>query len=321
MIQPQARHRQKLFFLASLSLLCFLPLFPHMQGITPLLAPAALLTGTAYALTLGNPFHQTTKHLGKWLLQGSVVLLGFSMDIGKVAKEGGHGLAFSLVSISLVFALGWYVGRALKLNLKTTLLVSAGTAICGGSAIAAVSSVIDAPEEDVSIAVGTVFLLNAIALFLFPPLGHLIGLSPDRFGVWAGIAIHDIASVVGAGSAYGTQALDIATTVKLSRVLFLVPITLMFAYRFRGAKKRSQHPWFVGLFLLASITKSFVAPVAAQAPSIKLLATCGFALSLLLVGMGLTRTSLRAVGVRPLILGCVLWVFISVVSLVAVTAR
>jgi len=202
----------------------------------------------------------------------------------------------------------------------TSLLVSAGTAICGGSAIAAVSSVVEAPDEDVSVAVATVFLLNAVALLAFPAIGHALHLSQHQFGVWSGIAIHDVASVVGAGAAYGPESLDTATAVKLSRVLYLVPITLIAAYFHRkgGSAKKVQIPWFIGLFLIASALRSTLPGVAEFAPEIKRVATVGFALSLYLIGSGLTRKTLQAVGAKPLIQGVVLWVFISVAALILV---
>ncbi len=312
-----------LFFV--LCLLCAAPLFPLPAELASLVAPGALVCGTLLALTLGNPFPAKTKKFSKVLLQTAVVLLGFSMDIGKVAKAGQSGLIFSFVSIAAVFGLGWLFTRMLKIRPITGLLVSAGTAICGGSAIAAVSSVVDAAEEDVSVAVGTVFLLNAVGLLLFPPLGHLLGLSQHQFGMWAGIAIHDIASVVGAGTSYGPEALDVATAVKLSRVLYLVPITFIAAWLHHrsttaeeGQRKPMPVPWFVGLFLLASAARSFLPVVVDYTGDIKKVASAGFALSLFFIGSALSRKTLKAVGVRPLILGVLLWLFISVASLIVV---
>lgn len=290
----------------------------------------ALIAGAVLALTIGNPYQAKTKKFSKLLLQACVVLLGFSMDIGKVAKAGESGLLFSLASIAAVFGLGWLLRRSLKIRPVTGLLVSAGTAICGGSAIAAVSSVVDAREEEVSVAVGTIFLLNAVALLIFPMLGHMLGLSQHQFGVWSGIAIHDIASVVGAGTAYGKEALDVATAVKLSRVLYLIPITFIVAWAHHrqqaslsatqpdAPKTKMQIPWFVGLFLLASIVSSNVHAVAAYSGDVKKIAAAGFALCLFLIGTALSRKTLKTVGVRPLLLGGLLWVFVSVVSLAVV---
>ena len=305
---------------------CLLPLLPVGEGLRALVAPGALIGGALLALTLGNPFPAQTKRASRPLLQASVILLGFSVDLGTVARAGLDGLVFSLVSILAVFALGAGLRRLLGVRPVTALLVSAGTAICGGSAIAAVATVLDAPDEDVSVAAGTVFLLNAVALLLFPPLGHLLGLSQTQFGMWAGIAVHDIASVVGAGTAYGPRALDVATAVKLARVLYLVPIVLLLAFlgrrgsRETGGESRARPPlpWFVAGFLAASAARSLSPFVAAQAPLVKSVAGAGFALSLALIGLGLSRTALRAVGPRPLILGVALWLFISLAALAAV---
>ncbi|MHB8635894.1 MAG: YeiH family protein [Fimbriimonadaceae bacterium] len=294
--------------------------------LVPYAAPAALVFGAAAALIAGNPFAAHTKKLSRALLQASVVLLGFSMDLRAVLHAGASGLVYGIASISAVFALGFVLQRVLKVRPVTGLLVSTGTAICGGSAIAAVSTVIEAPAEDVSVAVGAVFLLNALALLVFPPIGHALALTQNQFGVWAGIAIHDIASVAGAGVAYGQQALDTATAVKLSRVLYLVPLTLIIAWAYRrphaedsdGKRRSIAMPWFVGLFLVASAVRSYVPVVDAHSAEIKLVAACGFALSLYVIGLGLSRATLRAVGVRPLVMGAVLWICISIGTLVFV---
>lgn len=315
-----------LFF--TLCALCLAPLFPIPTALLAWTAPAALIAGMVLALTIGHPYQAKTRKISKTLLQASVVLLGFSMEIGKVATAGRDGLIFSFISICLVFLLGWGLRSALNVRPVTGLLVSAGTAICGGSAIAAVSAVVDAREEDVSVAVGTVFLLNAIALVIFPVLGHALALSQHQFGVWSGIAIHDVASVVGAGTAYGSEALDTGAAVKLSRVLYLVPITLIAAYWHHrsnrteeGERKAMQIPWFVGLFLLASASRSLVPAIVPYAGDIKRLASAGFALCLFLIGAALTRATLKAVGVRPLVLGVALWAFISIAGLLAVRAK
>ena len=309
-----------------LGLVCLAPLFPLPSAVLALTAPIALVLGAAAALLFGNPFASETKKYSKVMLQASVVLLGFSMDINKVLQAGRSGLLFSLISIAAVYGLGFLLVRLLKVRPVTGLLVSTGTAICGGSAIAAISTVVDAPAEDVSVSVGAVFLLNAIALLVFPPLGHALQLTQNQFGIWAGIAIHDIASVAGAGVAYGPQALDTATAVKLSRVLYLIPLTLIIAWAHHRSshgkegveRKALQIPWFVGLFLVASTLRSFVPVVAHAAPTVKQVAACGFALSLFLIGLGLSRATLKAVGVRPLLMGTILWLFISIAALVAV---
>ena len=312
--------RKVAFFI--LCFLCLAPLASIPKGISVWVAPAALLVGVAFALSLGHPYQSQTKAITKRLLQGSVVLLGFSMDIGKVTEAGRSGLVFSFISIALVFSLGWVLQRALKIRPITGLLVSAGTAICGGSAIAAMSTVVDAREEDVSVSVGTVFLLNAVALLILPTMGHLLGLSQHQFGVWSGIAIHDIASVVGAGNSYGPEALAVGTAVKLSRVLYLVPVTFLAAFihqrRTQGERMGIQIPWFVFLFLLASLARNVVPSISPYTGDIKRIASAGFALCLFLIGTALTRSALRSVGVRPLILGILLWASISIASLIVV---
>ncbi len=303
----------KAIFLIGLAI-CLVPLVPPW---------AALLLGITFALTLGNPFPKASKQGSKILLQVCVVLLGFSMDLNSVIKAGSQGILFSLVSISGVFLLGWWLQRMLKLRPIAGLLVSTGTAICGGSAIAAMSSVANADQEDVSVAVGTVFILNAIALMVFPVLGHAFGLTEAQFGMWSGIAIHDVASVVGAGKAYGPIALDVGTAVKLSRVLYLIPITLIAAWWFKRTGTQSEgaedvakgaFPYFILGFIGASILRTYVPQIGEHAATIKLVASAGLAVALYLIGSGITRKTLRNVGFRPLILGVILWVFISVSS-------
>ena len=319
-IQKHSRHESKVFL--TLCFFCLAPLFRLPTVFQPWIAPTALIAGVGFALTCRHPFPTQAHRVSKWLLQASVVLLGFSIDISKVTEAGQSGLILSFVSISLVFGIGWVVQRLLKIRPITGLLVSAGTAICGGSAIAAVSSVVDAPEEDVSVAVGTVFLLNAVALLTFPVIGHLLNLSPRQFGTWSGIAIHDIASVVGAGSAYGPESLEIGTAVKLSRVLYLVPVTFIIALVYNrksnGQRGKVQVPWFVGLFLLASVGRSWLPWVQSYGGEIKLLAAAGFALCLFLIGTALSKGKLQAVGIRPLALGLILWIGISLGSLLVV---
>ncbi|HSI73897.1 MAG TPA: putative sulfate exporter family transporter [Fimbriimonas sp.] len=305
---------------------CLYPLLSPPESQIAFVPPAALIAGILLALTLGNPYPNESKKVSKTLLQAAVVLLGFSMDLQKILDAGLQGLAFALASITSVFVLGYGLQKVLKVRPLTALLVSTGTAICGGSAIAAMSSVTDAPQEDVSVAVGTVFLLNAVALVLFPPLGHAIGLSPDQFGIWAGIAIHDVSSVVGAATAYGGGSLETATAVKLSRVLYLVPIVLLTAFWLNRAPdaqgpttnvQRPPIPWFIFLFLLASLLRTAFPPIQTLAPSIKLVAVSGFSLSLFLIGAGITLKTLKNVGIRPLLLGVVLWAFMSVAALFA----
>lgn len=302
---------------------CAAAILPAVKPFLHLVAPGALIAGCALALTLGNPYPAESKKYSKTLLQTAVVLLGFGMDFGKVVQEGQRGLTFAVASIACVFLAGWGLQKLLGIRPLTSLLVSTGTAICGGSAIAAMSTVTDAPQEDVSVAVGTIFLLNAVALFVFPPIGHALHLTGDQFGVWAGIAIHDVSSVVGAATAYGSPgALETATAVKLSRVLYLIPITLIASW-YWNMKRQAEHPssakpqipWFIGLFLLASLVRSFVPGMAPVGDWAKAIATAGLACSLFLIGGGLSMKTLKAVGVRPLIQGVALWLLMTLATL------
>lgn len=299
------------------------PLVNPPDSVLALVAPGALIAGIVLALTIGNPYPSEAKKVSKTLLQAAVVLLGFSMNLQQILDAGAKGLLFALVSITCVYLLGWGLAKVLGVRPLTGLLVSTGTAICGGSAIAAMCSVTDAPQEDVSVSVGTVFLLNAVALIIFPPIGHALGMTGAQFGTWAGIAIHDVSSVVGAATSFGGGALVTATAVKLSRVLYLVPITLITAFvlhRGRTGETKAAKPaipWFIFLFLLASLIRTTLEPIQSFAPSIKLIAVAGFALSLFLIGTGITAKTLKTVGVRPLVQGVGLWLFISVAALFA----
>jgi uncharacterized integral membrane protein (TIGR00698 family) len=271
-------------------------------------------------------------------LQGCVVLLGFGMDLPVVLRAGASGAAFAAGTIAGTLLLGYWVGRWLCINARTSALISSGSAICGGSAIAAVGSVLAVTQGEIAVAMGTVFILNAVALYVFPPLGDLLQLSPEQFGTWAGVAIHDVSSVVGASSLYGQDALPIATAVKLSRALWIVPLVLGMSLAFadrrpRAAgnpgdfpsqatsvplRKKVQVPWFIGLFLLASVLRSFVPAVAEYSPQLREAATAGLTLTLFLVGAGLSRETLAAVGWRALAQGILLWLFIGGVSLLVI---
>lgn len=308
--------------------------------------PLALALGMGLALTMENPFPHSAKHVAKVLLQACVVGLGFDMNLAVVLQAGKSGMLFAAGSIAGTLALGYVAGKWLKISGKTSALISAGTAICGGSAIAAVGSVIGAAEGEMTVAMGTVFLLNAVALYVFPLLGHALHLSQTQFGTWAGVAIHDISSVVGAASRYGLPALQTATAVKLSRALWIVPVAACAALTFRRyslssaptkavgvtgatvgfdphqtpakAQGKIQVPWFIGLFLLASLARSFVPGAAPAAPSLSHLATVGLTLTLFLIGAGISRRTLQTVGWKPLAQGILLWLAVSAGSLVVI---
>ena len=286
--------------------------------------PVALALGLLLAFTIGNPFPQVTGKPTKLLLQGSVIFLGFGMNIEAVFKAGRDGILFTIVTIFGTLILGYLVGKFLKVNEKTSNLISSGTAICGGSAIAAVGPAIDAGTEEMSVSLGTVFVLNSIALILFPIIGHMLDLSQTQFGVWAAIAIHDTSSVVGAAQTYGPDALAIATTVKLARALWIAPVALMFAFLYRKSYKERKTkvamPWSIFLFLGATLIRTYApsAILPSIFDSLVNLAKAGMTVTLFLIGVSLSRKTLRAVGVRPLLQGILLWIVISVVSLFAV---
>jgi uncharacterized integral membrane protein (TIGR00698 family) len=282
--------------------------------------PIALALGLALALTVGHPFAQRNSKITKVLLQVSVVGLGFGMNLQKVLEAGRSGFFFTLATITGTLLLGYLAGRAMKIDRGTTHLISSGTAICGGSAIAAVAPVIEASDQQISVALATVFILNSIALFVFPPIGHTLHMTQAQFGIWSAIAIHDTSSVVGAATRYGAEALQIATTVKLTRALWIVPLTIGTALLFRKKGAKIAIPWFILWFLAAAAIRTYVPSGGDVWATIVMLAKIGLTVTLFLIGAGLSRKNIAAVGARPLILGVFLWVVISVVSLLAVRA-
>lgn len=280
--------------------------------------PIALALGLALALTLGSPF-KTAKQT-KYLLQASVVGLGFGMNLHKVFAAGRTGFLFTLATIAGTLLLGYLLGRAMNVGRGAAHLISSGTAICGGSAIAAVGPVIGASDEDMSVSLGTVFILNSIALFAFPAIGHALHLTQEQFGIWAAIAIHDTSSVVGAASAYGAEALQIATTVKLTRALWIVPLALGTAVAFRREKTKVALPWFILFFLVASLLRTYVPAPESVWSTLVSIARIGLTITLFLIGSSLSRDSLKRVGAKPLVLGVVLWIVISAAGLWSVLA-
>ena len=299
--------------------------------------PLALALGSVLALTVESPFSKTGHRISKGLLQACVVLLGFGMNLQAVLRAGAGGAVFAAGTITLTLLLGYAISKLLGIGPRTSGLISVGTAICGGSAIAAVGSVLNAEEGEMTVAMGVVFLLNGAALYLFPLIGHSLHLTNVQFGAWAGVAIHDVSSVVGAASQFGIDSLQTATAVKLSRALWIVPVTLSVAVymnqnlRSKSAKattdaiaaeqpqqRNIQIPWFIGLFLLASICRTFVPGVATAAPTLSQVAKAGLTLTLFLVGTGMSRSRLQAVGWKALAQGIVLWLVISSVSLLVI---
>lgn len=280
--------------------------------------PLALAAGLAFALTLGNPFSEISHRVAKILLQWSVVGLGFGMNLYAVWDAGKTGFGFTVATIFGALLVGFWLGRLLKVEAQTSLLVSVGTAICGGSAIAAVGAVLDADARAMSVSLCTVFVLNAIALLVFPPLGHLLGMDQQQFGLWAAIAIHDTSSVVGAAAKYGEQALTIATTVKLARALWIFPIALGLAAIMHRRAAKVKLPWFIFAFLAAAGIRTLWPHGEIAYDTIKQVAKLGLTLTLFLIGAGLSRDALKTVGLRPMLQGVLLWIVVSLSGLVAV---
>lgn len=275
-----------------------------------------LFTGLIFALTLGNPYHSESKKISKKLLQYSVIGLGFGMNLHASLQSGKDGMILTIFSVATIMLIGWILGRFLKLPKGTAYLISAGTAICGGSAIAAVSPLTKSEESDISVSLATIFVLNAIALFIFPPLGHWLGMDDHQFGTWAAMAIHDTSSVVGAGAAFSEEALQIATTVKLTRALWIIPLAFITTFIFNDKNAKINIPWFILFFVLAMIANTYLPIPAAITSSIVWLSKKALVLTLFLIGAGLSRQVIKSVGIRPMVLGLILWAFIGVFSLI-----
>jgi uncharacterized integral membrane protein (TIGR00698 family) len=279
--------------------------------------PVMLFIGLAYALICGQGYPSINKKVSKTLLQYSVVGLGFGMNLHESLASGKEGMLFTIVSVIGTLAIGMLIGRKLlKVDKETSYLISSGTAICGGSAIAAVGPVIKAKPENMSVALAVVFVLNAIALFIFPSIGHWLGLSQQEFGTWAAIAIHDTSSVVGAGAAYGEEALKVATTIKLTRALWIIPLALATSFIFKSQDRKITIPWFILFFIIAILLNTFVLD---SIPAVGIVIS-GFArrcltLTMFFIGASLSTDVLRSVGVKPLIQGILLWIVISIGTL------
>ena len=279
--------------------------------------PMALLFGILTAWFIGHPYLHLNHKITHFLLQASVVGLGFGMDAGNAFKAGQEGIMFTVASILATLIMGYLLCRLFAIDKKTAYLVTVGTAICGGSAIAAIAPVIRAKEKQVSVALGVVFMLNALALFVFPLIGHALGMSQEAFGLWSAVAIHDTSSVVGAAGRYGAMALETATTVKLARALWIIPLALISSMAFgkKGRKSKIKIPYFIGLFILGMLLHTYVPAVRHVSPYITSIASSGLTLTLFLIGCGLTRKVIGTVGGKLLLLGLVLWIFTAVLSL------
>ena len=294
--------------------------------------PVALVGGIAFGFTVEHPFRAESSALARLLLQVSVVALGFGMNLRQVIHAGGSGFLYTAIGISLAMALGLLLGALLKIGGKASFLITAGTAICGGSAIAAIAPITAANEEEISVSMGTVFLLNSVALLIFPPIGAALHLSQNQFGLWAALAIHDTSSVVGAAAKYGDQALAIGTTVKLARALWIVPVALLtaaFMARLanRDARGEAKHrparipvrvPWFILYFCLAAAATTYIPRFAAEYGKLHSLGKAGLVATLFLIGTSLSKQTLRQVGVKPLIQGVTLWIVVASLSLFAI---
>lgn len=300
--------KRKIIFLTA-ALFCLLPFMS---------APLALLLGLILAQLIRHPYPELNHKATNFLLKVSVVGLGFGMNVFAAMKAGREGVLFTVASIVGVLTLGYVLGKIFKIERKTSHLIAAGTAICGGSAIAALSPVMKAEEKDISVSLGIVFILNAVALFLFPMIGHALGLTQGQFGMWCAIAIHDTSSVVGAAGKYGAEALQIATTVKLARALWIVPLAFGTAFLFKSDRCKVQLPYFIGLFILAMLANTYLPFVHALSPYIVEIAKAGLTLTLFLIGSGLSFKVVRMVGAKPFLQGLILWLAISGASLWAI---
>lgn len=282
--------------------------------VTP---PVALFLGLAFALLCGQAYPKFNKKVSKKLLQYSVVGLGFGMNLHTSLASGKEGMMFTIISVVGTMIIGMFIGRKmLKVNRDTSYLISSGTAICGGSAIAAVGPVIKANDSDMSVALATIFVLNAIALFIFPVMGDWLGLTQQEFGTWAAIAIHDTSSVVGAGAAYGEEALQVATTIKLTRALWIIPLALVTSVIFKNGGKKISIPWFILWFIVAILLNTYILDsVPEVGKAISGLARKGLIITMFFIGASLSTDVLKAVGVKPLLQGVLLWLVISIGSL------
>ena len=276
--------------------------------------PIALCAGILFGLVLQHPYAPDSRALAKFLLQASVVALGFGMNLHEVLKAGRSGFIYTALGISFALLTGFLIGKALQVRGTTSYLISTGTAICGGSAIAAVAPILHASDEEMAVSLGTVFILNSIALFIFPSIGAALKLSQSQFGLWSALAIHDTSSVVGAASRYGNEALVIATTVKLARALWIVPLALVTA-AFKHSRSKITIPWFIFLFCLAAVVNTYGPQEPRLSQMFFQLGRLGLTVTLFLIGTGISRSTLREVGWRPLAQGVLLWLLVGLTSL------
>ena len=303
--------------------------------------PIALTIGILFGLSFTHPYMSESRAIARALLQCSVVALGFGMNLHEVLKAGRNGFIYTALGISFSLLVGRALGKLLQVRGNSSFLITTGTAICGGSAIAAIGPILQANSEEMAVSLGTVFILNSIALLIFPPIGNALHLSQSQFGLWAALAIHDTSSVVGAATKYGAQAVVIATTVKLARALWIVPLALAIAAikrsRFRNAtasstvgngvrnttegaadrdsRPRIQFPWFILFFVLAALANTYLPALPSAPKTFFTMGRLGLTATLFLIGSGISRVTLKEVGWRPLLLGVLLWLGVGVTSL------
>ena len=296
----------------------FLGFIPGLEFASSWLTPpVALFVGLAFALTFGQPYAKFNSKVSKKLLHYSIIGLGFGMNLHEAVASGKDGMVCTIVSVAGTLILGWIIGyRILKMNRNTSYLIGSGTAICGGSAIAAVGGVLNANDDEMSVSLGVVFILNAIALFVFPVLGHMMGLDQHQFGTWAAIAIHDTSSVVGAGEAYGPEALKIATTIKLTRALWIVPVAILTSFLFKSKGKKVSVPLFIVLFVVAMLINTYLLGGYPEIGNfLNMISRKALTITLFFIGAALSRDVLKNVGLKPMIQGVSLWIIISLASL------
>src|SRR5271165_15290 len=281
--------------------------------------PLALLAGLIFGAIATHPYKSGSRTLSKVLLQSAVVGLGFGMNLQQVLHAGASGFVYTAMGIAFALGLGTLLGRLIAVRPRAAFLISTGTAICGGSAIAAVGPITGATEDEMSVSLGTIFVLNSVALLTFPTIGLMLKLSQTQFGLWAALAIHDTSSVVGASAKYGAVALAVGTTVKLARALWIVPITVATA-AVKGSKTRIQWPWFILFFCLAAVANTYFFPGAAAYTFLSNAGKLMLIITLFLIGASLSPAALRKVGPRPLLQGTVLWIVVAVASLLAIRA-
>lgn len=277
----------------------------------------SFVSRTYFRINLRTGTPEINKKTSKYLLQYSVVGLGFGMNLQSALASGKEGMEFTVISVVGTLLIGWFIGRKIfKIDRNTSYLISSGTAICGGSAIAAVGPVLRAKDSEMSVALGTIFILNAIALFIFPAIGHALDMTEHQFGTWAAIAIHDTSSVVGAGAAYGEEALKVATTIKLTRALWIIPMAFATSFIFKSKGQKISIPWFIFFFILAMIANTYLLNGVPQlGAAINGIARKTLTITMFFIGASLSLDVLRSVGVKPLIQGVLLWVVISLSTL------